>query len=216
MRVLFYLGAYTGLRLKDCCLLKWNNIHLNEGIIRCIPQKTKRKQREVFIPIFEQLYPVLLQAQEWKNNEYILPSIAAHSEKRYQTIKTNVSKVFRDCGFKTTEKAESGHSVCVIGFHSFRTSLASLLAHNGLPPATLKKMIGDNLSTIEQHYLKTNEDDVKNGVGIALTNFKRSDSEKLRIIQEILFGKKKLTDSDKKIIDVIQASSNIPKNFSAG
>ena len=37
MKVLFHIGALTGLRLVDCCLLKWDSVSLHDGLMKCIP-----------------------------------------------------------------------------------------------------------------------------------------------------------------------------------
>lgn len=48
--ILFYLGAYSGLRLYDAVYLQWNNIDFQDNLIRCIPKKTAKIQRPVVIP----------------------------------------------------------------------------------------------------------------------------------------------------------------------
>ena len=37
MEVLFNFGAWTGLRLIDCVLMKWENVNLERNIIFCVP-----------------------------------------------------------------------------------------------------------------------------------------------------------------------------------
>ena len=50
---LLVTGIYTGLRLGDCCRLKWENVNLERKVIQVIPEKTKRHAhgRPVTIPV---------------------------------------------------------------------------------------------------------------------------------------------------------------------
>lgn len=50
-RGLILLAAYTGLRLGDAAGLSWSSVDLEAKRIVLIPSKTKRKKREVRIPI---------------------------------------------------------------------------------------------------------------------------------------------------------------------
>ena len=56
-KLLFMTGIYTGLRLGDCCRLKWENVNLERGVIQVIPEKTKKHAhgKPVTIPIHPQL-----------------------------------------------------------------------------------------------------------------------------------------------------------------
>ena len=70
IRVIYYLGMFTGQRLKDCVLLQWQNIDLHHKRIYVKQLKTGK---EVSIPIAEELYRVLKEAEAWKAaNEAIL------------------------------------------------------------------------------------------------------------------------------------------------
>ena len=62
-KLLLVTGIYTGMRLGDCCRLKWENVHLDRGVIQIIPEKMKKHMhgKPVTIPIHPQL---LAQLQE--------------------------------------------------------------------------------------------------------------------------------------------------------
>ena len=52
MRILFRIAAYTGLRLKCCCLLRREDIDLAAGIMTLTPYKTEKSSNiEVKVPI---------------------------------------------------------------------------------------------------------------------------------------------------------------------
>ena len=56
IRVIYYLGMFTGQRLKDCALLLWQNIDMEN---RRIWVKQFKTGKEVTIPIADELYFVL-------------------------------------------------------------------------------------------------------------------------------------------------------------
>jgi len=105
LRTMFYLGAYTGLRISDCANMTWSAI--KDGNIHWKPIKTKRRTKKaVTIHIHSTLEQELKKAEAWKTDEYVLPHIA----KRYRKKSTacNVSKdavrVFEQAGFKNEGK----------------------------------------------------------------------------------------------------------------
>ena len=63
-KLLVMTGIYTGLRLGDCCRLKWENVSLERTVIQVIPEKTKKHAhgRPVTIPIHPQLLAELRMA----------------------------------------------------------------------------------------------------------------------------------------------------------
>ena len=60
IRVIYYLGMFTGQRLKDCVLLRWSKIDLN---MQRIWVKQFKTGKEVTIPIAEELNNILMAAQ---------------------------------------------------------------------------------------------------------------------------------------------------------
>ena len=63
--LLVMVGTYTGLRLGDSCMLKWEDVNLERGVIQVIPEKTKKHAhgRPVTIPIHQQLLAELLEVR---------------------------------------------------------------------------------------------------------------------------------------------------------
>jgi integrase len=163
-RILFYLGAYTGMRLVDCCMLKRDAVDWGNGIISVTPQKTKRIRRTVTIPVFDPLREALAPfIDELEKDDYIIPKIAKSYQKYSRTVKRGVVSIFESAGFETTiEVPGRKHPQSVIGFHSLRGSLASKLLNSGVPVSVVKEIIGDNIKTIEDYYLTTKADDVLN------------------------------------------------------
>jgi integrase len=79
-RGLILVAAYTGLRLGDAARLSWQSVDLEAKKITLIPSKTKKKKREVRIPI----HPDLLAFFE---------SVPIHSDKPDAPVFPELSKV---------------------------------------------------------------------------------------------------------------------------
>lgn len=79
IKVVFYIGMYTGQRLKDCVLMQWQDIDLRN---RRINVKQFKTGKEVSIPIADPLYEVLQDAKSWQENYYVCPKVA----KRYLQV----------------------------------------------------------------------------------------------------------------------------------
>ena len=84
-KLLIMTGIYTGLRLGDCCHLKWEDVNLERGIIQVIPEKTKKHMhgRPVSIPIHPQLKEALQEltalspaSSTW--SAYVNPKVAEY------------------------------------------------------------------------------------------------------------------------------------------
>ena len=154
-RMLLQIGKSTGLRLADCCLLKWSKIDFGKNQIVLIPRKTHRITRQVTIPLFEDFRRAL---QEWpRETEHVLPKIAAGFTLHESGIKKEIAAIFQRAGFETTVLLP-GRKIptCVIGFHCFRGTLTTDLFNAGVPSSVISTIIGDDIATLEKHYTKVN------------------------------------------------------------
>ncbi|MFA6714422.1 MAG: tyrosine-type recombinase/integrase [Victivallales bacterium] len=164
MEILFYLGAFTGLRLIDCCNLKWNCINFEEQIIRTIPEKTKRIKRYAIIPLVIQLEDKLKEAYKWKKDDYILPNVAERYKRNPDGIRKDTIKILDYAGLKTTEtskKLQRKKNICRYGFHSFRHTYASMMASRGYNINMLAKVLGDDTKTLEKYYISIDDKVIK-------------------------------------------------------
>ena len=129
IKVVYYLGLYTGQRLKDCVLLRWSKVNLAQKKIECKQFKTGK---EVTIPIAPQLVSVLEDALTWKTDDYgyVCPKVA----ERYNTadaqgknigsglVNIDVLRVLKWIGLKTSVKVEGrSRAITVFGFTHYAT-----------------------------------------------------------------------------------------------
>ncbi len=167
MRTLFFIGLYTGLRLKDCALLKWEAVDLEGGFIRTKPIKTIRHGISVSIPILPPLAEALKAARPSNPEEaqgvYVLPELA----KGYQSsggkyLSNRLVTVFRRAGIETTSEAEGrSRKVTDFGFHSLRHTFVSMAARAGIRQEVVRAIVGHTNTAMTLHYTHTNEADLQ-------------------------------------------------------
>lgn len=152
---LLLIGASTGLRLGDCCTLRWREVDLEAGVIRRKPRKTERSSGAVVtlgIPgaLKEALGCLALQGR----GEYVLQDMAEMylSGKAY-AISRRIQRHFRECGLETGGKeGRRLREAAVVGFHSLRHTWVSLHAAAGTPAAVIQKAAGHGSPAMTEYY----------------------------------------------------------------
>jgi integrase len=154
LATLLALGLFTGLRLGDCCTLRWGGVDLERGIIHHKPRKTSRQPNptEVIIPIHPELLAMLKQADQ--SGEYVMPEYAAAYLKRNSTVTARIQTHFADCGIVTAapERKQRVRRGVEVGFHSLRHSFVSLCANAGVPLAAVQSLVGHSNPAMTRHY----------------------------------------------------------------
>ncbi len=192
LALLLGLGTFTGLRLGDCCTLKWGEVDLHRGIIKRIPNKIKGRRADpepVVIGIPPDLHRALSQTPPNERTGYVLPDLAAEylDRGRQGNITRRIQKHFTACGiqihregtgFKTvTDKDGNKHAehtgtraVVEVGFHSLRHTWVSLHAAAGTPQALIQKSAGHRNPAMTRHYTHVSEAAARRAVA-ALPSF---------------------------------------------
>ncbi|MBQ4480501.1 MAG: tyrosine-type recombinase/integrase [Victivallales bacterium] len=160
IRVIFYLGIYTGQRLKDCVLLRWNNIDLVQKRLEVRQNKTGKF---VSLPIAPQLETVLREAKAWQESPdgYVCPKVAERYGKKdangkntgLNLVNIDVMRVIKWAGIEPSVKTpDRDKSICVYGFHSLRHAFASHCAELGVPLAVVQSILGDESKILAKYY----------------------------------------------------------------
>lgn len=164
IKTIYYLGMFTGQRLKDCVLLKWDRIDLEK---RRIWVKQFKTGKTVTIPIAPQLFHVLTAAQAWRVDEYVSPCVAARYKKTDKNgintgnnlVNLDMLRVIRWIGLTPSVKVEGCKRSCVVyGFHSLRHTFASNCAMAGIPKAVVVSIMGADSEIIDQYYTHVGEE----------------------------------------------------------
>jgi len=170
-RVLFKIGAYTGLRLKDAALLQWSSVDLQRNRIECMPYKTRRVEKRVVIPILPPLREELLFMQSRAVDQYVLPHMAESYRTTADGPKKKVVEIIRsvcqpngdgearrDAAEQETDRPQCLRRLGEYGFHSLRHTFISQCANGGVPMLQLALMTGDSIKTLERYYIEAELD----------------------------------------------------------
>jgi len=158
IRCIYYLGMYTGQRLKDCVLLQWQNVDMEHQRIFVKQFKTGK---EVTIPMAPQLFEVLKNAQEWRVDQYVCPKTAARYNKTNaigknvgnNLVNIDVLRVIRWIGLEpSVDVPGRDKKMTVYGFHSLRHSFCSFCAEAGVPKAVLLSILGTESDIADKYY----------------------------------------------------------------
>jgi integrase len=195
IRVIYHLGMFTGQRLKDCVLLRWDKVDLNRKRIWVKQFKTGK---EVTIPMAPKLFEVLIEAQEWKVDHYVCPNVA----KRYNQLDKNgkntgnnlvnidVLRVIKWIGLEPSVTVPGRKKkVTVYGFHSLRHSFASHCAEAGVPKAVVLSILGTNSEIVDKHYTHIGEEAQEKAIQSLFGNGNAiSDRDKINKVLAVIDG----------------------------
>ncbi|MEO5913293.1 MAG: tyrosine-type recombinase/integrase [Luteolibacter sp.] len=166
-RGLILVAAFTGLRMTDAARLRWDSVDMQASMISLIPSKTKRKKREVRIPIQSDLLEFLQERSKSRDPQepFVLPALS----KKKANGRTGLSGAFVeimakakvDRGKASRASAESdgkiaGRTVYELGFHSLRHTFTSWLRTAGVSEEDRMALTGH--STRESHAIYSHTD----------------------------------------------------------
>ena len=160
VKIVYYLGMFTGQRLKDCVLLRWSKINLE---MQRIWVKQFKTGKEVTIPIAPPLLEVLQEASTWKHSDvgYVCPNVAERYSKTNSAgknvgnnlVNIDMLRVIRWIGLEPSVSVPGrDKKVTVYGFHSLRHSFASYCAEAGVPQATVISILGADSEVVSKYY----------------------------------------------------------------
>lgn len=159
LRQLIAIGRYTGLRLGDACVLRWEDFHDGN-----VDVKTMKTGAKVSIPAHPRLVEILggLPARGQGRNGYVLPEIAATVGKKGGTsnVSTRVTRLLERCGIKTQVEAEVGQARPDAGFHSLRHTFVSKAIEAGVPAAIVQALVGHTTAGMTAHYTHISDEAV--------------------------------------------------------
>ena len=164
-RVLFAVGIYTGLRLGDCCNLKWSSIDLARGFIQLVPRKTERHKTVVKIPVAGTLRNILTETPPEQRTGFVMPGLQAKHASYPQGLCNRVKRIFENAGIRTTVETDRQNPgtkkkrlAVEVGFHSLRHTFVSICANEGVPMSIVQAIVGHTNAAMTAHYFHVADD----------------------------------------------------------
>jgi len=134
----------TGLRISDAAMLKWDQIDMENRLIRFIPFKTRRTGKEVELPFRQQLYDwfIKIKAEHIPvlATGHVVPQLARGYLKEDGYLPYNFNKHLRKKGIRG------------LSCHSFRHGFITRLLERGVVPQVVASMAGITMKHLE-HYI---------------------------------------------------------------
>ena len=166
-RGLILIAAFTGLRLGDAALLKWDAVDLKSNLITLIPSKTKRKKREVRIPLQPDLQQFLIEQLKSRQGEceHVLADLSQRNINGRKGLSVCFTEIMEAAGVdrgKTSRsedpdaKKSAGRIIHERGFHSLRHTFTSWLRTAGVTEEDRMALTGH--STRESHAIYSHTD----------------------------------------------------------
>lgn len=153
LKILFALGAFTGLRMSDCARARWESFDDGTETMTVTPSKTRHSSgRAVAIPVHPSLQKLI--GTRAGRSGYLMPGLASLYE---QKLSRRVMRHFADCGFECCEKVEGFRQrVTVVGFHSLRSTFITNMANIGAPMAMVQAIVGHMTPEMSMRYYRAN------------------------------------------------------------
>lgn len=148
------VACYTGARLKDACNLRWENIDLENGLIRFSVQKTGKL---LVIPIHTQLQEHLLSISGLDEpNAFLFPMLAGKSGTGKSGLSSQFKRLMENAkvpaGTARDRMGRAGRSLSLRSFHSLRHSFNSAMANAAVPQEIRRKLTGHGSDATNERY----------------------------------------------------------------
>jgi integrase len=174
-RGLILVAAFTGLRLGDAARLRWSSVDLGEKRISLIPSKTKKKKREVRIPIQPDLLSYLLAAPVTDDSPDapVFPTLAGLNIGDRTGLSQTFNKIMATAGVdrgkpsrQIEEGAErgAGRVTWERGFHSLRHTFTTWLRTAGVSEEDRMALTGHSTRDSHAIYSHADEEVLRNAI----------------------------------------------------
>jgi len=205
LRVLFFLGAFTGLRFKDCCLMKWSNVDQINNMIRVVPEKTKKNKNFVNIPIHPRLTEQLQMAEKWKVNDFITPECVTRYDYNQSGLYKDTKRVIDYSMWKKPIKDRKPPACAGYTFHSLRHTFVSICANAGVPLSVVQEIVGHGNPAMTKYYTHVGSESLRKAVNTLPGGKSQSLSseDKLQKIKELISNKTAQSEIEKEILNIL-------------
>ena len=151
-------AAYTGMRLGDVSLLRWENVELAARELRFRTEKTGREQA---IPIAEPLHRHLMEIVGDDPRAPLFPRAFATRQRNVPTgtLSNQFHRIMIAAGVvkarnnqSTGKGRDAARESSGLGFHALRHTATTLLKQGGVSDAVAREIIGHESAAISRIY----------------------------------------------------------------
>ncbi len=150
---LIFTLAWTGQRLADVVLMKWNAIDFKRHIILVHPLKLRRTGKQVTIPLLPELAALLKMRKGNAAGPLVFPELAEDYQRDTSSVSKRISAAFDKADLNPRETMPGvKRSVAVYGAHSLRHYFATQALAAGLPSDVVRSITGHTSDGMLNHY----------------------------------------------------------------
>jgi integrase len=165
------LAYYTGARLQDVANMCEESIDLPKKTIRFVPQKTRRNEKQVEIPLHPQLEEFLLErASQDDPKAFLFPSLARKKTGGAHGLSQTFKRIMGKMGISDAEarpkKDGKGRAVSRLSFHSLRHTFNSAMANGQVTPEIRQKLTGHASAEMNKGYTHLELEPLRAAVGV--------------------------------------------------
>ncbi|MGD0252109.1 MAG: tyrosine-type recombinase/integrase [Verrucomicrobiota bacterium] len=157
-QTMILVAFYTGLRLRDCANLTWQNVELHTGTINVLTEKTKRRQ---VLPIAEPLNRHLQKLAGDDPNAPLCPTLHGKPASRLSAQFYNVmvkAGIVEKRNYDGTGKGrDARRKTGTVSFHSLRYNCTSALKSSGVSDSVAMDIVGHETASVSRNYTKIDE-----------------------------------------------------------
>jgi integrase len=143
----------TGLRLGEILNLKWEEVDLENAVIKML---VRRNRRMLEVPLNDTALAVVNGWYGLRKCEYVFYNPETGGQ--WRDLWLGLKKACRKAGLND------------VTWHTFRHTFASRLTRNGADLVTVKELLGHSSVSVTMRYAHTNRDAKKRAVGLIVGN----------------------------------------------
>lgn len=145
--------GWTGQRLVDAVMLRWDAINFAQHVITIYPRKTARTGKAVHIPLLVPLADLLQNRKRMVDAETVFPELAADYDRDPSSLVKRIQATFESAGLTPREKRPGiARAVTSYGAHSFRHYYATQALAAGIPAEIVKRITGHTSDAMLANY----------------------------------------------------------------